>query len=226
MIAHSTIHGLPKVGSGSREYEDAASGPVTEGDVVRFAVADGATETAFSGEWARCLADHAARCRLAEGVERARASFADVVSARDHPEPWYLEAKVAEGAHATVLALEIRNGGSWSAEAVGDCSLIHLREGRMLRAWPIEDPAGFGHRPPLVSSSPETPIPEIESAEGEWAAGDVVLLTTDALAAYLLANDPNEAVGLDERGFSIFVERARGRGMRNDDVTLIEVGLR
>jgi hypothetical protein len=226
MIAHSTVHCLPKVGSGSREYEDAASGPVTEDDGVRFAVADGATETAFSGEWARCLAGHAARLRLAEAIDCARASFADVVSARDHPEPWYLEAKLAEGAHATVLALGIRNGGGWSAEAVGDCSLMHLREGRLLRAWPIEDPTGFGHRPTLVSSSPETPVPEIESTEGEWAAGDVLLLATDALAAYLLANDPTEAVGLDERGFAIFVEGALSRGLRNDDVTLVEIRLR
>jgi hypothetical protein len=44
---------------------------------------------------------------------------------------------------------------------------------------------------------------------------------TDALAAYLLGRDSATAPGLD--AFEAFVESARADGMRNDDVTFLQI---
>ena len=52
---------LPKAGNTEDEYEDALSPKKTQGKLERkfprFAVADGATESSFSGLWAQLLVD-------------------------------------------------------------------------------------------------------------------------------------------------------------------------
>ena len=58
MRIHIQTHWLPKAGNRSEEYEYAiwpARCEVWRGARLRCAVADGATETAFSGQWARQL---------------------------------------------------------------------------------------------------------------------------------------------------------------------------
>jgi len=221
-LAAWRTHALPKRGHREEEYEDAAAGPVAVPGGARAAVTDGATESAFSGEWARALAEAAARLPLAEAVEEARAA---VANARTPPEglPWYAALKAEEGAHATALALTVRADGTWAAEAVGDAALLHLRGGRLLFAWPLADPAAYGSHPALLSSLADAPLPPIEAASGAWERGDRLLLATDALAAFLLAHDAAAACGHSAEMFARWVEDARGRGLRNDDVTIVEL---
>lgn len=226
MIARWTVHSLPKAGAAEGENEDAAAGPVARDGAVRFAIADGATETAFARVWAQRLAHAAAEAPLEVAIGQARTASAERARAPRGAAAWYLEQKLAEGAHAGVLALEIRRDGTWNAAAVGDCLLMHLRGGQLLKAWPVEDVSAFGHRPVLVASLPEVPVPDVERAEGHWRSGDVMLLATDALGAFLLGGDPATAIDLSEEEFAAFVRRARHRGMHNDDVTLIDIELR
>ena len=60
------------------------------------------------------------------------------------------------------------------------------------------------------------------TTSGQWADGDRLLLASDALAAHLLAQNSI----LDDFGdFDTFVVEARDSGLRNDDVTLVEIEL-
>ena len=95
---------LPKAGNTPAEYEDAfwprhycldSSGP------VRLAVADGATETSFSGLWARLLVAAYGRGRLTvdenePALRRIRRIWKRAVGQK--PLPWYAEEKLRSGA--------------------------------------------------------------------------------------------------------------------------------
>jgi hypothetical protein len=222
-IAACRIHALPKRGLSTEEYEDAAAGPEPSASGVRVAVTDGATESAYAGHWARTLAKAAVQGSLDRGIEAARARF-EAASATS-PTSWYAEAKREEGAFATVLAVEVGRDGAWMAQAVGDCVLLHMRQGALLRAWPLEDPLAFSNRPDLVSSRPDGPQPEVVATSGSWQPGDRLVLCTDAVGAYLLGTDPASVCDLDTEAFLRFVARAQENGMRNDDVTLIDIRL-
>jgi hypothetical protein len=226
MIARHATFAAPRHGASREQYEDAAHGPVVSGRSARLAVADGATESAFARRWARMLVAEATLAPLAEAIASARASFAREAASGTASLPWYAEAKAAEGAHATVLAVEVDGDGAFLAEAVGDCVLFHVRGIEPRLAWPIAEAAAFDNRPALVASGEDVSLPNIQKVRGCWEPGDRLLLATDALAAYLLANDPLAAAGLDEAGFRDLVQQGRQRGMRNDDVTLVEVELR
>src|SRR5262249_11264346 len=94
---------VPKRGHRPEEYEDAAAG---DGRSGRFAVADGATESAFAGDWSRLLAEAFVRDSvLVKGwpnwLPEVRNRWLEAVGKRDLP--WYLEEKFAQGAFATLL---------------------------------------------------------------------------------------------------------------------------
>ena len=202
----------PKQGHSSDEYEDAFA---VSGDALplRAAVADGATESMFSGGWARAVARTYVDLdgTLSEAVRQARRSWSPPPDAR-----WYVSAKAEQGAHAAAIGLRIDRDG-WVAEAVGDCCLFVLRDGRPLESWPLTSASEFSHRPELISSLAE-PVDPRRTA-GSWQSGDTFLLTSDALAAWLLAQDPVPELG----DLDALIERARAHGMRNDDVTAVRI---
>src|SRR5947207_11012488 len=107
-----TFH-LPKAGHSADEYEDAYAGDLAAG---RFAIADGATESTFAGPWARLLAEgyvqHPGPWRhwLPAAQEHWDAEH------RNPEQPWYVEAKVEEGAFATLLGVRF---GLWNAQGHG-----------------------------------------------------------------------------------------------------------
>lgn len=214
---------LTKRGHTEIECEDAVAGPVVRDGVWAAAVADGATESAYARAWAETLASAALDAALEdatlpEAVRLARRTFAARPEATAAL-PWYAEAKRDEGAFAAVASLRVAPDGTWTAEAVGDCVAMHLRDGRLEAAFPLDDPAAFGNRPALVASLGTEPV--VERHEGTWQPGDAFVLATDALAAHLLATDPTAALALDAETFPAFVAAAREAGMTNDDVALV-----
>jgi len=102
---------VPKRGNAEAEYEDAF---FPENDVhrevteFRCAAADGATESAFSGLWAQLLVRGFGRRRLR--VQQLQRVWQRVISRT--PLPWYLEAKVPQGAHAAFVGLSIHESRS------------------------------------------------------------------------------------------------------------------
>jgi hypothetical protein len=229
-LSDARTHSLPKHGHTAEEYEDATAPPSRAPDgTVRAALADGATESAFAGAWARTLveefvgADVTVPRTFAESIHQTRRVFGRRIAEHATDLPWYAATKAEEGAFAAFLGLVLYPNGAWRGVAVGDCCLFQIREGVTLEAWPLDDPADFGNRPDLLGSRLDVSHPEAEATSAQWTPGDHFLLVSDALAAYLLAHDPAAALGLDAPAFEAFVAAAREGGMRNDDVTLLEL---
>jgi hypothetical protein len=235
---------LQKAGNTASENEDAfAPEGATrhEGTTLHVAVADGATESLFSGHWARLLAR-----AFSQGEAQDAQGLLDVLPGlqkqwHQHvggkPLPWYAEEKLREGAFATLLGVRLqealtRDGlGTWAALAVGDSCVFQVREDRLLRSFPLEQSAAFGSTPFLLSTHGHQNArvgPQVRTASGDLRDGDTLLLMTDALACWFLAEHerghaPWKAL---PGGFEALIGRLRGeRAIRNDDVTLLQLSV-
>jgi hypothetical protein len=122
---------LPKHSHTQDEYEDAWAADPGRG---RFAVADGASESAFAGLWARLLVEGFVAVPqapdLLDWLDGPRRCWSVAVMGLELP--WYGEMKRAEGAFATLLGLDVRpttpgRPGRWQAVAVGDTCLFRVR---------------------------------------------------------------------------------------------------
>jgi hypothetical protein len=101
----------------------------------------------------------------------------------------------------------------------------------MIACFPVERAADFGTTPPLLSTRRDynrRSLGQLQTREGELWPGDLLVLATDALAAWLLGRleageQPWQGLsGLTAEGFAGWVESLRQEGrMRNDDVTLL-----
>lgn len=182
--------------------------------------------------------------------------------AAGRPPAWYERPGLERGAYATLLtvaldppALRTRvddelmtvadavnaSGGPgwrWRAAALGDTCLFHVRDERLLRAFPIEDSAAFGTNPPLaVSRNVDESVlaRHITVAEGWCESGDQLYLATDALAAWFLraaeiGASPwavlRDFAGADHGAFESFIAEQRATGsLRNDDVALVHIDI-
>ncbi len=240
----------PKQGSSAEEYEDAffpdRAGLVI-GESLRFAVADGATESSFSKTWAQLLVRGYCKHWIGgndpeEGLARLGKIWQRGIE--NKPLPWHAQHKLHEGAHAALAGLEMfepqnSGPGTWSAHAVGDCNLFQISGRSMVTSFPITDAVEFGSRPVLLSSMAtrnQDAIKAAVSATGTWEVGDVFLLMSDALAAWFLGeeqagNDPwisarRIGTGQAEYHFPTFISELRSsKELRNDDVTLVRIAL-
>jgi hypothetical protein len=228
---------LAKQGNAEGECEDAYAGDPGAG---RFAVADGASESAFARAWAEFLAQGYVNHRgpWSGWLPAARAGWDGRFAGEAMP--WYVEAKFQEGAFATLLGLTLgrRPGPSgrlpWRAVAVGDSCLFQVRGDRVRRAFPVKRAADFDNRPALVGSRRRPlllPRCRRVRTRGTWRPGDVFLLTTDALAQWFLGEveageRPSEqltSVRCPE-AFVALVDELRAAGqLRNDDTTLMRI---
>jgi hypothetical protein len=182
--------------------------------------------------------------------------------ATGRPLAWYERPGLERGAYATLLAVALdppaprmqvgdelmtvaeavaaagSRGWHWHAAALGDTCLFHVRDERLLRAFPVEDSSAFGTNPPLAASrnaDKSVLARHIKVAEGWCESGDQLYLATDALAAWFLqavqagaspwtvlrdfAADGHEA-------FEAFVAEQRALGsLHNDDVALVHIDI-
>jgi len=211
----------------STTSEDASS-VVDDAWPVGAAVADGATESAFSGRWARILVRVLARRRATDpsafrrGIEDGRREWRRAVARRATDGPWYVRAKAEEGAFAAVLSLSVHADGTWRALSVGDCCFLRLHGGHVRRSWPFADPDEFTNRPSLVASRSSHPVPTARTTSGTWTDEDTLLLATDAAAAWILGTQETPVERWKSETFRSIVRTARNAGaLRNDDVTLL-----
>ena len=181
----------PKPGNAGGENEDATA---ADPGLLRFAVADGATEAWQSGGWASHLAAEFVRQPPSPGnfpawLATARGGWTPPAAGT----AWYVEVKQEQGSFATLIGLEFRRptkappGLLWKAVAVGDSCLLILRGGRFEVAFPLATVSEFGSRPALVPSSTEVRCPTPEWLAGRAEAGDLFILASDAVARYLLS---------------------------------------
>ena len=203
---------LPKAGNSETEYEDASRVVypqrigVSGRGTARIAVSDGASESAFAREWANVLTD-AFVSRTPDLDDVSVDSLRDWLAPAQkewHKQvpweriPWHGEAKARAGAFATLLGLSIGAAStrstvlSWRALAVGDCCLFVVRNNNLQVSFPLEDHAEFDNNPALVCSNPansEGLWEDVKRDSGECSAGDLLILATDAIAAWFLAQE-------------------------------------
>ena len=234
-----------KRGNAPDEYEDAFSGDAAK---ARFAVADGASESSFVATWARLLTEGFVAAegkpwRNLDWLASARQLWAADVDPRSLP--WYAEEKREQGAYATLLGLAFRKPRTnedvflWHALAVGDSCLFRVRAGKLRKSFPLTRASDFGNQPSLLGSrgrAADTPQ-TVQRLHGKTRPGERFLLTTDALAEWMLRQCENHRCPAEDierlltesdpqGAFAGWVEERRERqGLRNDDVTLVIIDL-
>jgi hypothetical protein len=123
--------------------------------------------------------------------------------------------------------------------ALGDACLFQIRDDTLITAFPIDDPAAFDTRPGLAPSRPVDPArigAHVVALRTEWREGDRLLMASDALAQWFLAQtrvggrpwrtladlDTDADIG----GFAALVNGCRANGsLKNDDTTLLRIDL-
>ena len=233
MLASATAWWAPKAGHAAHEYEDAYA---VEAAALRFAVADGASETSFAKQWAELLVDRfvhepPAPANLREWVAPMQVEWAGA----NQPKAiaWYAEEKAREGAFSSLLGVALDHG-RWRAMAIGDSCLFLVRSGKIERAFPLARSEQFGNRPLLLSSvarANQRVWDEVRIEEGELCGRDQLLLMTDALAQWFLVEAemgrrPWAALAraMTQEAFCGFVDLLRAsKALRNDDTTLVRI---
>ena len=234
----------PKLGNSLEEYEDAwAQRQTRTPGGIRVAVADGATESSFAKLWAVLVAESYVRSELSGGgaeffarLQPARRLWRRRLAGR--PLPWFASEKAEQGAFAAFLGVEIdAHTNRWTALAVGDCCLMHVDDvGKGMRAietFPLQRSSQFTMSPYLIGSRSdgESLQDRIHVSKGSLRDGDMLLLATDAMAAWLLKRH-EEGRPLwkwlyrklrTPESFAAMVAYGRQHGLRNDDFTLVRV---
>lgn len=199
------------------------------------ALSDGASTSSGAALWASLLCQDAAtfeglwdlHTEEAPWLEGCRSEWKSRTEEElGEDAPWYAMAAMAMGAHATLLALRIEESG-WKALAVGDSNLFLVREGRLCRAFPIEQAEMFEQAPSLIASLSGGRCP-VHRTEGISAPGDVFILATDAMARFLMEQEIwNWAVSLlddpspESRFFDAVQKGREARQLKDDDTTLM-----
>ena len=256
MRATLTASWTPRAGSDERQYEDAFY-PRASGDRharrLRFAIADGASESMLSGLWADLLVRtwcKARRRRLPQIIEAASefweielAAYLEDRERSERPIQWFEEPGLEKGAFATLLGVSFNTGthgtGTWRAASLGDTCLFHMRDGTLLTSFPMVSSADFDSRPKLVPSRPpdmSKVLSNLDETEGDWHSGDTFFLATDAVAAWFLNSaegglSPWKAwAGFDAASPHAYVdwvtEHRSNHELRNDDATVLRIDVR
>jgi Protein phosphatase 2C len=232
----------PKSGNSLEEYEDAWAHRQTRTPAgIRVAVADGATESSFAKLWAVLLAESYVRSEVAgaeffAGLQPARRLWRRRLAGR--PLPWFASEKAEQGAFAALLGVQIdAHTNRWTALAVGDCCLMHVDDVgkgmRVINAFPLQQSSQFTMSPYLVDSRSDGAAlnERIQISTGSLRDGDMLLLATDALAAWLLKRQ-EEGRPLwkwlyrklsTKENFAALVAYGCKNGLRNDDFTLVRI---
>jgi hypothetical protein len=217
-------------------------------DTFRAAIADGATESTWAKSWAKHLVEAYVQGRFSSPGEvyyrQIHRTWYEQQCKHIHQKPasdqWYLEEGLRWGAHATFLGVEFSHqDGQWccQASAVGDCCLFHIRDGKLIQAFPLDSPDAFNSTPVLISSRQSTcpdrgdhnnnPSPDCSTSKIICQQGDEFWLMTDALACWFLRIQKNEPEIVSQiqkissyNEFSKKIQEEREqKSLRNDDVT-------
>ena len=237
-----------KAGNRPDECEDASRIWVSGSGPARIVVSDGASESAFARDWARILAsafvlrplelDRLDDASLAEWLAPCGEEWSQVVPWGRLP--WHGQAKTRAGAMATLLGLTVdlasdpEGGYAWEAVAIGDCCMFVVRDDLLALSFPLESSGQLNNNPSLICSNPANNRgieDRVHRMQGQCLPGDLLLLTSDALAGWVLreceaGRRPWETLlSLESyEAWSAWVaEQRRGQTMRNDDTTLITV---
>ena len=160
-----------------------------------FAIADGVTNSDYSGEFARALVR-----RWTTSAPGSEAEFADWLAGAQaewdsevrpliagKATAWYNRNKTWQGDAAFVGARLIGQGGRRQLQliGIGDTVAFLVRGGRIVRSFPLERAAEFSD---IVKALPSVGSPLHPPTGATWDVepGDEVFMGTDALSAWVL----------------------------------------
>jgi hypothetical protein len=209
-------------------------------------VADGVTQSGFARSWASLLvSDFVANVAAPEAfVARLPELQTRWHEALPASLDWLAEEKAEEGAFATFLGLTMAASADsaiheWQAVAIGDACLFHIRENRLIDAFPLERSGEFTNMPRSLGSRVAIAAYWEKHAvhrRGLALPGDCLWLATDALAQWCLGEceagfppwDEMELLCAEEGDprFVAWIAALRdrpARRLRNDDVTLLMI---
>jgi hypothetical protein len=232
---------LTKLGQEVSECEDSLAVDI---ETCRFAVADGATEAFDARKWAERLAQNWVQRESTLTLQEFRQWVA--AEGRELQESWnglslswYSEEKARAGSFAAFVGVELdleTDLPSWKAIALGDACLLHCRNGALVKGLPLSRSENFNTAPILVASDStlhESSMRSVVIDSGSCESGDVLLLMSDAAAAWYLKRLENGSSAGDlfdtkcDEELSRFFddERLAGR-IRNDDLAIIRIEIK
>jgi len=244
---------IPKDGNEENENEDAiALQPRRhEQKLTKFrcAIADGATQASFSRFWANILVNNAMTRNFTPSVKKADHLINDSCEEWQNEInkfdlPWFAEEKATKGAFSSFLWIGINSHRNQeyaylSAISIGDSELFVIRNEKILHAQPFSHSDEFNSSPSLVSSKREKNRDlNPNFLKVKVIPGDDVILSSDALAKYLLSqfeigvnplNALQPVMGIDHDQTLFFKDwiasKRRERVLKNDDSTFVWIHL-
>jgi len=206
-------------------------------DGNRAAVFDGATESFAARRWARLVAS----CWAADAddfIARAQAEYA--LGASDRALSWAQEEASQRGSFTTIAAIQAAPGGLRTT-IVGDSSVLFLNRDEITDSFPYATAEEFGSTPlALASDAASLRLCVDVLRSSTWllpvdtSVVTEVLLVTDAVAAWLLIEDPVARTDrvhalrnidtADQWRDLVHTERA-SRRMKTDDSTAILISI-
>jgi len=232
---------LPKLDHDASECEDAIACDI---HTARFAVTDGATEAFNAQQWARNLAEHWVRKESTLTLEEFR-NWVAAEGRELHDSwngltlSWYSEEKARTGSFAAFAGVELdlkSDTPSWKAIALGDTCLLHCRGSALLKSLPFTRSESFNSAPVLVASNSalhESTMQSVVIDSGNCENGDVLLLASDATAAWCLQRfengdfDPDFLTAKDDEELRRFFDDERQTGrIRNDDLAIVRIEIK
>jgi serine/threonine protein phosphatase PrpC len=199
MLFDHRAYWLPKDIQDPNAYEDAF---VVDGARGVAAICDGVASTIFAGRWAGILAQAVAASppdTTDRGLFEAWLSQVREAWTRSIDESslaWHQKPKLVEGAGATLLWVEVSmmpgpanvaRPYQVRAYSIGDCCLFHVRNGRVLQTFPIQESTRFEENPQVIRSVVKrSDVVTFEAMETQCNPGDLLILCTDAIAAWTM----------------------------------------
>jgi len=237
---------LPKEGHLLSECEDVIG---VNALTQRFAIADGATEAFDAQSWARRLARQWVRLDRGALVPDDFRSWVAAEGRSLHDSwknlqlSWYAEEKARTGSFAAFVGVQLEvelATPRWQAIALGDACLLHCRAGRILSALPLANHESFNASPLLVPSLgllQDAGLRNIVVDSGVLESGDVLLLLSDAVAAWYLrlAESGDRArccfeellmADREDELEQLFSKERRTGRIKNDDIAVLRIELR
>jgi serine/threonine protein phosphatase PrpC len=190
---------LPKDVQDVNAYEDAF---VVDGARGIAAVCDGVASTIYAGRWAGLLAQAVVadppnvndREVFDAWLNRTREAWHRSID--ENSLAWHQKPKLLEGAGTTLLWVEVAamDGPGPAVRpyqvrsySIGDCCLFHVRGGRVLQTFPIQESTRFEENPQVIRSVlKRSDAVNLEAMETQCNPGDLLMLCTDAVAAWTM----------------------------------------
>lgn len=242
---------IQKFGNGEDENEDALAFHQTWHKQrlakLRFAIADGATQSSFSQLWANLLVSDPIIRIFTPSINKTGLlisnSYTKWNSEIEKIElPWFAKEKASKGAFSSFLWMSINfydqnKYANLTAIGIGDCELLIVRDNKVINAFPIESSNEFNSCPVLISSKIEKNYDlKPKFLRTKLFPGDDIILASDALAKYLLSEFetgtnplitlyPSVFAEADQKArFQKWIEcKRRERLLKNDDSTMIRI---